>query len=150
MPTPPWQKFKAVINGRAFDFFNQSIVIWHRQTDNLDFHGEGLSSNHVPVNLKCYISYNDFRTWPLDQVSESGSIDMQHMYLILNVEYLRQNGYLNSDGYFAFNNENDYFEHQGIFYDIDGDTQAAEAGDEPVLFYLILKRKEYATGTKVH
>lgn len=150
MPNANWQKFKSVINGLATDFFNQDQVVWYRQIQNIDPHGEGIEGTFEQVNLNCLIGYNDFRTWPLDKVTEAGSIDMQHMYLILNVEYLRENGYLNSNGYFAINVENDYFEHKGIFYETDGDTLSAQAGDEPVLFYLVLKRKVYATGNRVH
>lgn len=145
-----WGPFKNAINNKAFSTFFRDEITWNRLVQGLDFHGENQTLEYTPIQLKCLIGYNDFRTWPMDRVNESGSIDMQNMYVIFNTVYLRGLGFLNENDYFAFDAQRDYFTLKGIDYESSGDTDVAQAGDEPLLFYVILKRREYETGDKVH
>lgn len=147
---PFWTPFNNAINNLAFELFFQETLIWNRLVENVDFHGENESPEYEQVTLKCLVGYNDFRTWPMDRVNESGSIDMQNLYIILNKQYLRDLGYLNDNDYFSFNSQNDYFILRGIHYEDSGDTDVSQAGDIPLLFFLILKRREYETGSPVH
>lgn len=145
-----WNPHKKNINKLAHKLFFSEKLTWHRLVSNFDVNGEGSQPVYIQVELKCLIGYNDFRTWPMDRPGESGVIDMQNMYIILNKEYLREEGYLNENDYFALNSQRDYFTLRGIHYEDSGDTDVSQAGSDPLLVYLILKRKEYETGKEVH
>ena len=145
-----WPKFKDVINNLAHPLFNQKEVIWMRLIENVDYHGEGVSRKYNPIQLKVLIGFNDFRVWPMDKNTETGAVDVQNMYLLINKAYLEGLGYINENGYFAFNTQNDYFIVDGIEYTDSGDTDVSQAGVEAVLFYMILQRRSYVTGKTVH
>lgn len=145
-----WGKFNGVMNGLAFNLFFQQEITWHRLIEGIDYHGENRAPEYQEIQLKCLVGYNDFRTWPMDRVNESGSIDMQNMYIILNKKYLEEEGYINDNGYFNFSSQKDFFSLKGIYYEDSGDTEVSQSADDNLFFYIILKRKEYETGEKVH
>ena len=149
---PIWEKFESAINNRAFDLFNQKTIKWFRSVKSLDPHGEKGKNyqSYQEVELKCLCEYNIFKVWPLDKDSPSGTMDMQNVLIIFNKKYLSDNGWLNSNGYFAFDSGNDYFVLDGIKYLDAGDTQASQSAADNVLFYLILKRDKYETGQQIH
>jgi hypothetical protein len=145
-----WDKYKAVINGLAQTLFHGDEITWMRLVQGIDYNGEADGYQYEPIQLKCLIGYNDFRTWPIDRASESGTIDTQSMYVILNKKYLLDNGYLNDHGHLAYKPNKDYFVKEGIEYEDSGDTSVAQAGNEPILFYIILKRRESKTGEPLY
>ena len=69
------------------------------------------------------------------------------MLKILNLKYLRDNGWLNSNGNFDYDVSMDRFIHDGIIYKSTGETKICQAQDEPLLVMLILKREEINTGS---
>lgn len=147
----PWDKFKSAINDVAFDLFFQKEVIWFRLKKRLDFHGESeadISYEQVPI--KALVENNIYRLRPIDKFTNTGQIDSQFCWLILNKAYLQRNGWLNNDGYFSFNAGRDYFLIDGIRYHDAGDTLASQTDSDNVLFYILLKREEHKTGEKVH
>jgi len=143
-----WASYKAIIN-RASESFNQDIVIWRRQTRNFQRHGEDTPS--VPatedINLDCLIAYNIFRTWPMTDETVSGALDKENITMLLNKKYLLDNGYLNADGFFEIDPGVDIFFHHGITYRSAGETEVAQAGDDPLMFYIVLAREETPTGS---
>lgn len=145
-----WTKFTNVINGLAQDIFHQGNLTWMRLTEGIDQHGESEAFTYQTINLKCLMGYNDFRTWPTDKVTEAGIVDTQSLYVILNKKYLEDNGYLTADFQFAFKPNKDYFIHEGVEYEDSGNTSVAQAADKPLLYYLILKRREARTGEPLY
>lgn len=149
LTTAQWQAYKNIIND-VHDSFNQDTVTWHRFTKGLQRYGEDdiTKDTYTDIPLKCLISYNIFRTWPMTAETPSGGVDKENIVMILNKNYLSENGYLNSSGFFALDPGKDFFIHMGLTYRSAGETPVAQAGDENLLFYVILSREETPTGTE--
>lgn len=143
-----WQAFRDAINS-AHDFFNQDIVTWMKRVYGIQRFGEDDSTipQYTPINLRCLISYNVFRTWPINEETTSGQLDKESVCMILNVNYLSGLGYLDPDGNLNFNPGDDYFIFQGQKYRATGDLPVSQAKDAPLLIYVILKRLGPNTGT---
>lgn len=143
-----WQSYKNVIN-QAADSFCQETVTWYRMTRNFQRYGEDNSSIPVytPITLSCLISYNTFRSWPMTENTPTGGLDQESILMLLNKKHLEDAGYLNSNGFFSMDPGNDYFVHMGLKYRSAGEIPAAQAGDEPLYFFIILEREETPTGT---
>lgn len=149
MLTPAqWQAYKNIVNQASLSF-NQDIVTWYKYTRSFQRHGEDdpSVSDHDQISLSCLMMYNDMRTWPITKVTEGGELDQQTMVMILNIQWLSDNGYLNSEGYFDMDPGMDYFIHMGIKYRAMGETPMSQAGDEPLHFYIVLEREEVPTGS---
>jgi hypothetical protein len=141
-----WTRYIGVINS-ASDTFNKDIVIWERSQFRISRDGDEVTDEqYAHIQLKCLMNNNDFRTWPITQNTETGEIDIQNMVMILNVEYLRTQGYLTTMGRFDYNQAADRFIHQGLRYKAEGDTSIAQANGQYLLFQVILKREELSTG----
>jgi len=142
-----WQIYKNVINS-AHDSFNQDDVTWRRHTLGFQRYGEDLSNNETwtDITLKALIGYNIFRVWPMTKESIGGASDSENILMILNKKYLEDLGYLNSAGFFDMDPGKDIFMHRGIEYRSSGETEVAQAGDKPLLFYIVLSREETSTG----
>jgi len=146
-----WAKFKHVMDTLSFDMFHQKEITWYRLVNSLDPHGEkNTLTDYQPQTLKCLLSYNVMRTYPIGSDTKAGTIDTQHITVILNKQYLDDNGFLNPDGYFNFNPGNDYFMVDGIKYYDSGDTQASQVSTDNLSFFVVLKRAEYPTGRHIH
>lgn len=143
--TATWDLYKSIIND-AHDTFNQDTVIWRRLVTNLDRYGESSSNTYQDIELKVLMSYNFFRTWPINAETPSGGIDKQSTVMILNMQYLRDNGWVTTEDYFDFKPDHDFFIHKGIMYRGDGDTDMAQANEETILCQVILKRIDPNTG----
>lgn len=142
-----WQVYKNVIN-KAHDSFNQDSITWHRHSRGLQRYGEDTKANenYDHITLECLIGYNIFRTWPMTKETTSGALDGENIVLMLNKKYLEDLGYLNSNEFFGMDPGKDKFTHRGINYRAAGETEVAQAGDEPLMFYVVLKREETETG----
>ena len=146
--TAQWQVYKNIIN-QAHDSFNQDTIVWHRYIGGFKRYGEDEpeSNKSEDIDLKCLIQYNIFRTWPMTKKTPSGTDDKESIVLILNKNYLEGLGYTTTDGFFTMNPGKDLFILHGIGYRPSGETEVAQAGDEPLLFYIVLSRDENETGT---
>jgi len=144
-----WQAYKNVVN-QAAESFNQEIVTWYRFTRGFQRYGEDNEANahYDQISLNCLIHFNIFRTWPMTEETIGGAIDQESIVMMLNKKYLEDDGYLNSAGFFDMDPGNDYFIHMGVKYRSAGETPVSQAGDEPLHFYIILKREETPTGTQ--
>lgn len=141
-----WADYKSIIN-EAHNTFNQQSLIWRKFNASLNRDGEDIPGSVSNINILGLIKYNDFKTWPSDYNTESGSLDRENEVLILNLKYLRDNGWLNSNGNFDYDVSMDRFIHDGIIYKSTGETKICQAQDEPLLVMLILKREETNTGS---
>jgi len=144
-----WAIYKNIIDN-AHNFFNQDIITWVRISHGLQRWGEDdvAIDKTFSTNLKCLINYNVYRSWPMSKESEGGVMDKESILVILNKEYLNGLGYINANGNFDFDPGKDYFLHQGQKLRASGETPAAQAKDNPLLVYIILKRMETDTGNK--
>lgn len=144
MPLTNWDKYRKVINKYAGTVSNQE-VIWHRVVANLDRFGEGEGEQTVPIVLKALVAYNVFRTWPVDSRTLTGVIDKEYCHVYLNLEYLKEAGYLTADNQFDFNPGLDRFWINGLEYKPAGDTGASQANTSPLFQIIILEREAYPT-----
>lgn len=149
MLTPAqWQAYKDIVNS-VHSSFNQDIITWRRLLHGLHRYGETDNKDNETesdIELRCLIQYNVFRTWPMSEETVGGQIDHESIVMMLNKKYLSDNGYLNSDGNFAYNPGKDIFIFQGQRYRSAGDTPVSQAGDEPLFIWVILSREETITG----
>ena len=149
MLTPAqWQSYRNVIN-QAMESFAQDTVTWKRYTRGFQRYGEDDPANEIytDITLNVLISYNIFRTWPMTDETAAGALDKESIVMILNKDYLQDNGYLNSDGFFDMNPGQDQFIHRGIKYRSAGETEVGQAGNNPLLVYIILTRENTPTAT---
>ncbi len=140
-----WQRYKNTIN--AFhDDANQQVIVWHKSQGGLDRFGEdNLTERFLDINLLGLIQYNYFRSWPMTKTTETGELDEQNSMLIFNRKYLEDLGYLNLEGYFAFDPAADRFTIEGKVYKASGDTPLSQASDEPLLVMIVVQREELNT-----
>lgn len=145
-----WQEYKDILNEFHLDDSNLQDVVWQRLVTNLSRFGE--DDNEVRTNLliKGLVQYNYFKSWPTNQTTVSGEVDKESLMLWLNIDYLSTNGWLTSNGQFNFRPGEDRFIIRGELYKALGDSQAAQASDEPLLVFIILKREETETGDLVY
>ncbi len=139
-----WARFKNLIRD-ANDTFGQDTITWRRSTGGLDRYSEdNAAEGFDDIDILGLFNYNYFRTWPMTQTTETGELDRQSCVLILNVRYLEENEWdINSR--LNYNPAADRFIFKGITYKAMGDTELAQAQDEPLLFMVILKREEKPT-----
>lgn len=144
-----WEVYANIINN-AHNSFNQDNILWRRHIRGFQRFGEDdhNNENYNNITLKCLIGYNIFRTWPITKETAGGDLDKENITLILNIQYLKDLGYLNSDGFFQMTPGKDIFIHRGLEYQASGETEVAQAGTKALLFYVILARQETSTGTK--
>ncbi len=145
IPNSAWNDVKNAIDSVHYDF-NQDDITWFRSGGGIDRFGEdNATERFTQINLKCLVQFNNTRVWPLTRFTESGSTDQQSELLWLNMTYLKGLGYINSSGFFSYQQDADYFVHKGIKYQPNGDTLVSQAKDQPMFFLIILKRESVAT-----
>ena len=145
--TAQWQTYKNIIN-KAHDSFNKDTITWHRYIRGFQRYGEDTkaSEDYTHITLNCLIAYNFFNRGPLTKETTSGALDKQNIVLMLNKKYLEDLGYLNSEGFFDMDPGKDKFTHRALPYRAAGETEVAQAGDDPLMFYIVLRREEIVTG----
>ncbi len=144
-----WNTFREAINN-ASDTFNKKLITWHKFTRRVARYGEDESSNFTLITLRALIANNFYKTWPDESREPTGEKDDTSLVMILNKEYLRGLGYLNSNNYFIINPGMDYFTIDGIEYETKGDTNTSQAESDDLLVYLRLDRKQPKTGDDYH
>jgi len=140
-----WSKFNQIQRQYYEDIAGIS-VIWRTVIKNVDRWAEGESEETVDIPVKAIVSFNDFRTWPTNRPTESGTLDKENLYLLLNKLYLGENSWLNNNGYFNFDPVMDRFIVDGILYKPDGDTQVSQIYDTVGYIMVILSREPTQTG----
>lgn len=140
-----WDDFRQVMRD-GHDTFEKKVIIWLRKVITTNTYMEDSNPTPVEVNLEVQLNYNYMRTWPITQQTEMGEIDKQSVQVLINKEYLRENGYINSDNYFDYNMDHDRFIIDGMLMKAVGDTAASQAVDDDILITFILKREETETG----
>lgn len=140
-----WAMYKNLIDNVAGSF-NQDTLQWGTLEFAKDLYGEHVERAHQFTTLEVLIGYNTFRTWPITKHTDAGELDDQNMMVMLNRQYLFNNGWLTPEGYFNFSPSEDIFVHKGITYKADGDTLSSQAGADPLHIHLVLVRQEKITG----
>jgi hypothetical protein len=136
-----WDAYRSLMMD-AHDTFHQKDIVWKRATTDISIWGEDPTTPYVDVHIKGLLNDNYRRSWPITQATDAGKLDRESTQLLLNKDYLRNNGWLNNDGYFDFKRDEDLFVIDGITYRPSGDTPTGQAHDDEVMFAIILKREE--------
>ena len=149
VPTKEWDKYKSIINDFIDDDAGKQPFVWLRKLNQPLAYGEDGGIRYLPVILEGLFQYNYIRTWPANKSTLSGELEGENMVLYISARMLRENGYVNEFGYPDLNWSEDRFLLNGKIYKPDGDTQVAQAKDEALLFFIILKREEPQEATQI-
>lgn len=136
-----WARFSNIINEFHNDAF-QDEVIWSRPIETVPRAGEDPKNDYTHTILKGLFYYNYFRTWPITEYTINGEFDKQSEVLLLNVEYLKELNLVDNQLRLIYTPYADVFEHRGQKYEATGDSFIAQAKGTPLLFMLILKRRD--------
>jgi len=147
MTQQTWAKYINAINPYS-DSVSEQPITWNHMVSNVDRWQEGMTKEYEVRNMVSLVAYNTFRTWPVDIRTDTGIIDKEYCHLYLNMQYLRDNGWLTPNEAFDFNPDYDRFIINGQEYKPAGDTGTAQANIAPVFYILILEREESDTGNK--
>lgn len=143
-----WQSFSDLMR-LAHDSFEKRAITWKRLKSSLDRYSEDTpDNNYDEITLEVQINHNYMRTWPVTVKTESGDLDRQSVQILINKRWLSEKGYLNSGGYFSYNPSDDYFLINGLKHVPMGDSTASQCYEDDILFTMILKRDDTATGKK--
>lgn len=149
VPTKEWDKYKSIINDFIDEDAGKQPFVWLRKINQPLAYGEDSGIRYLPVILEGLFQYNYIRTWPANKNTLSGELEGENMVLYISARILRENGYVNEFGYPDLNWSEDRFLLNGKIYKPDGDTQVAQAKDEALLFFIILKREEPQEATQI-
>lgn len=141
-----WDAHKAAIDEFHEDAFQQ-VITWKRTITVLSQNGEDDNIKNEDIELKGLVLYNYFRSWAINKSDQAGEIDKQSCMLYLNNKYLDDNGHINAQGQFKFKPVEDRFIVNGIVYKANGESQAAQSNNKPLLHFIILKREEIGSHT---
>lgn len=146
-PGVDWTEYRDTINS-AMGSMAQQPVTWRRYRRKMARFGEDGDITYDDIELRAIISYDDWRIWPYNRGTASGTMDYGHAALIFNKDYLFGLGFLNDEGYFNCDTGYDRFVVNGITYKSLGDTLMAQAGDDTVLLQMIIQREDLKTGNE--
>ena len=149
VPTKEWDKYKSIINDFIDEDAGKQPFVWLRKINQPLAYGEDGGIRYLPVILEGLFQYNYIRTWPANKSTLSGELEGENMVLYISARMLRENGYVNEFGYPDLNWSEDRFLLNGKIYKPEGDTQVAQAKDEALLFFIILKREEPQEATQI-
>ena len=133
-----WDRYKHVVQKFLEDDSGRQTIGWCRHIDQMLFMGEDKIPKYIMIPIEALCYYNAFRNWPINKATVSGELDDENLVILIPKSAIQQ--YLNKNGYFQFNWSEDRFIINGIPYKPDGDTEVAQAKDEPIVFQIILKR----------
>lgn len=145
MTPEQWAMHIDTVNLWQEDAFQETIT-WMSSATNRSYHGEDDNHRENAIELKCLVLYNYFRSWPIDQATDSGEIDKQSCMAIFNLKWLETQGHLNEFGQFDINQGDDKFILNGLTYVPSGDSQVSQAYNNPLMTFIVLKREEISTG----
>lgn len=135
-----WNRYKKIVQKFLNLDAGRQKVFWMQHVDQMLAFAEDSTPQFVGIEIEALCFYNAFRNWPLNKATVSGALDEENLSIYISKSAIEELGYLNSDGYWNFNWEEDRFVINGIVYKPSGDTQVAQAKDEPLVFMVILKR----------
>lgn len=133
-----WDRYKHVVQKFLEDDSGRQTIGWCKHIDQMLFMGEDKIPKYTLILIEALCYYNAFRNWPINKATVSGELDDENLVILIPKSAIQQ--FLNKDGYFQFNWSEDRFIINGIHYKPDGDTEVAQAKDEPIVFQIILKR----------
>ena len=133
-----WDRYKHVVQKFLEDDSGRQTIGWCRNIDQMYYMGEDKAPRYNLILIEALCYYNAFRNWPINKATVSGELDDENLVILIPKSSIKK--YLNSHGYFQFNWSEDRFIINGIPYKPDGDTEVAQAKDEPIVFQIILKR----------
>jgi hypothetical protein len=140
MVTPAQHQAFKDLHRQYFDGMAGITLTWERLNEGVDRFGEGESYGYESVPIKAIVGFNHFRTWPVNRGNEGGVQDYQHLYVMINMDYLSENGYVSDWGNFNFDPTLDRFKHAGLTYTPIGDTDIAQIYSEAGYYMVILQR----------
>ena len=140
-----WDKYKQIISQFVDDDVGKQKIIWARHVNQLLAFGEDIIEQYDRLEIEALCYYNAFRNWPINKTTKAGELDDENLSIIISKNYLSNKGYINDEGYWNFNWAEDRFVINGLVYKPSGDTQISQAGDEAILFLIILKRDRDTT-----
>lgn len=133
-----WDRYKHIVQKFLEDDSGRQTVGWCRKLNQMLSMGEDSYPKYHLVVIEALCYYNAFRNWPINKATVSGELDDENLVILIPKSAVKP--YLNSEGYFQFNWSEDRFIINGIPYKPDGDTEVAQAKDEPIVFQIILRR----------
>lgn len=142
IPDKVWSAYKNIVNDFIDADAGKQPIIWKKYVNQPLPYGEDSGMVYLDIPLDVLIGYNSYRTWPINKATVSGEVDNQNMAIWVSARLLRELGYLDAGGYFNFDRSYDRFVINGIVYKSSGDTQVAQAGNEALLFMIVLKRED--------
>lgn len=149
MTQSQWDRYIKTINEWNEDV-GQQVIIWKKNITNNNRWGESSNERYKEIELKGLIHYNNFRSWPVNMYTDTGELDKQSIMIFFNIEYLRNLGHTDQNGIFKYDPGLDKFLVNGILYVNSGESQVAQAKDNPLLTFIILKREEINTGNEFY
>lgn len=142
MSDAAWDKYKTIVSDFIDVDAGREPIIWKRFNNQPTEFGEDTNRSFLDVTLEVLVSYNYFRTWPLNKGTVSGEIDNESTTIWVSARLLRELNYLDANNYWIMDGANDRFIIRGKVYKASGDTELAQAKNEPLLYMVILKREE--------
>lgn len=133
-----WDRYKHIVQKFLEDDSGRQTIVWCRNIDQMYYMGEDKAPRYKPILLEALCYYNAFRNWPINKATVSGELDDENLVILIPKSSVKE--YLSPQGYFQFNWSEDRFIINGIPYKPDGDTEVAQAKDEPIVFQIILRR----------
>ena len=142
-----WNRYKNIINKFRHDAFRNKLT-WYHYLFSMNQFGENTDKNSKweQREIKVLVMYDTIKNWPLNTDTTTGTFDEEHVVVYINLKYLKELGYTRGeteeDLAMDMDSVRDYFYLDGIKYRPSGDKPVAQAGDNPLLYRLILKRAE--------
>lgn len=136
-----WDDYKNIVNNFIDNDSGKQPFMWLRKINQMLPFGEDSGTLYQPIHMEGLFQYNYIKTWPSNYPTLSGDLSEIDIVLYISARLLSGNGYLNDLGYWDFNWTEDRFYLNGKIYKPSGDTQTAQARDEALLFFIVLKRE---------
>lgn len=131
-------------------FMNEDVALqpveWLQCIRPADLNGDDLEPLYSSTDLQGIITYNQFRTWPINTQTITGDNDKESCLLFMNTKWLEDNDYNNLQGLFAFDPVLDRFIVDGIMYKASGDSKTSQVKSKTLLTFIVLRRESIATG----
>lgn len=142
IPLTKWNEYKNIINDFVEVDAGYQKFLWLRKVNQPNIWGEDQTPLYEPILLRGLLHYNYIKTWPSNVPYPSGELEGQNQVLYITKNSLKEGGYLNEDTYWEFNWAEDRFILDGKVYKPAGDTEVAQAYDDALHFFLIMKRED--------
>lgn len=142
IPQAVWDEYKELLGINFAADFAQKLITWRRFTPDIDrFSEDDSARTFTEVPLLGLLHSNVVRSWPIDQNTETGTVDRQSFQVFFPKQYLEVNGYLNSNGLFSYQPDNDKFVIDGLVYLPQGDTPTSQMTSDDLYVTVILGRE---------